>query len=267
MLKTCDKYKYEVEALKVVDQEIINNWEIEGYNNLDEALKNAKRYAEGYDLHLKEDGEQGQAVIRFLPEDEVALGAFDHLVVLFKIGVGEGHHPDLVEGGQAVLLQAFADHLGGLAHLEILILLHFGLQAGHFRLVGFPHALLPDLGGLLFLDDLPAQGHDLRFFFLHGHLHGQFLFRAGGFRTLPQAEDLLVLCGQLPLVLHSQLRQGVLPGGFHLAAEGGGTVRQLFLKLFIMHLGDDGGVAGLVHLEDFAAVGASDLVHGRSSRI
>lgn len=56
MLKTCDKYKYEVEALKVVDQEIINNWEIEGYNNLEEALKNAKRYADGYDLWLKKDG-------------------------------------------------------------------------------------------------------------------------------------------------------------------------------------------------------------------
>lgn len=56
MLKTCDKYKYEVEALKVVDQEIINNWEIEGHDDLQEALKSAKHYADGYDLHLKEDG-------------------------------------------------------------------------------------------------------------------------------------------------------------------------------------------------------------------
>ena len=56
MLKACDTYKYEVEALRVIDQTIVSNWEIEGYNNLDEALKNAKHYADGYELHLKEDG-------------------------------------------------------------------------------------------------------------------------------------------------------------------------------------------------------------------
>lgn len=69
MLKTCDKYQYEVEALKVRDNEIINNWEIEGHNDLEKALKSAQRYAEGYDLWLKKDGFTNVVVNKLLYDD------------------------------------------------------------------------------------------------------------------------------------------------------------------------------------------------------
>lgn len=68
-MKNCETYRYEIEALKVVNQEITKNWEIEGVNDLETALKTAKSYAEGHELWLKKDG-YNQVVVNKLYYDE-----------------------------------------------------------------------------------------------------------------------------------------------------------------------------------------------------
>ena len=78
----------------------------------------------GLVLHLEHDGDEFNSVRR-LAEYKVALTARARVVVLFKVGVREGHHSHRVELCQTVLLEALADHLCRLPRLEVLQPLYF----------------------------------------------------------------------------------------------------------------------------------------------
>ena len=78
----------------------------------------------GLVLHLEHDGDEFNSVRR-LAEYKVALTARARVVVLFKVGVWEGHHSHRVELCQTVLLEALADHLCRLPRLEVLQPLYF----------------------------------------------------------------------------------------------------------------------------------------------
>ena len=62
-------------------------------------------------LHLEHDGDDLVALFIEIAEDEIALGALDHFVVLLEIGMWEGGGAQTVELDLAVLLEAFAEHL------------------------------------------------------------------------------------------------------------------------------------------------------------
>ena len=47
----------------------------------------------GLVLHLEHDGDDLVALLIEVAEDEVALGALHHLVVLLEVGAGEGGRP------------------------------------------------------------------------------------------------------------------------------------------------------------------------------
>ncbi len=70
-------------------------------------------------FHLEHDGDDLVSVLVALTENEVALGAAARVVILLKIGVGEGRHAQAVELGLAVLFERLAHHLGGKARLHV----------------------------------------------------------------------------------------------------------------------------------------------------
>ncbi len=70
-------------------------------------------------FHLEHDGNDLVSVLVALTENEVALGAAARVVVLLKVGIGEGRHAQAVELGLAVLLERLAHHLGGEARLHV----------------------------------------------------------------------------------------------------------------------------------------------------
>lgn len=69
-MKTSDRYQYEVEALKVVDQEIVKNWEVEGFATVEEATERAKYLASGYDIAVAADGYNQIVVNKLLYDDD-----------------------------------------------------------------------------------------------------------------------------------------------------------------------------------------------------
>lgn len=69
-MKTSDKYQYEVEALKVRNNEIIKNWEIEGFATFEEAVERAKYLASGYDLAVSADGYNQIVVNKLLYDND-----------------------------------------------------------------------------------------------------------------------------------------------------------------------------------------------------
>src|SRR5699024_2928618 len=112
-------------------------------------------------LHFEHDGDEFCAALIGFAEDEVTLTAGPRVVVLLEVGIRERRHADRIELGKAVLLKALADHLSGLAGLEILVV--FDLLVLHFdcALVLFLESLFSQFtfGGLT--DKLTLKSDDL----------------------------------------------------------------------------------------------------------
>ena len=161
-----------------------------------------------------------------------------------------------------MLLQAFADHLGGLAKLEIPVLLHFRLQTLHFGFMGVLQALFPDFSRLLFQLDLILQGDDLGILLLDSCLDCKLLFRFRRTGAFLQPENLLILSEQLFLMLCFQISHRLFLDRRAFTANGTDPIFYFLLKQRVANLGNDGGITGLVHLKNLAAIGTFDLVHG-----
>ena len=106
----------------------------------------------GLVLHLEHDGDDLVALLVEVAEDEVALGALHHLVVLLEVGAREGRRAQAVELDLAVLFQRLAEHLRGKARPHVLDALDLPLA------VGDELVLRPKLLGQLGLGLGPSPG-------------------------------------------------------------------------------------------------------------
>ena len=156
-------------------------------------------------LHLEHDGNELHALVRAVPVDEVALAAGARVVVLFKRGVLERQRADAVELRHAVLLQALADHLGGLLRLEVTVVRDLLVLLTDLQLVLLLRGFGAQLRGQLLPVHLVLQLHDLRVPALHGILHGEPRVRLALLQAALQLRDLRVLARQLQLPLRLRL--------------------------------------------------------------
>ena len=180
-----------------------------------------------------------------------------------------------------MLLQALADHLGGLARLAILVILDLVVLETQLLLIalaqrGFLVFVLVLLAGQLALQlrDARRAVGKLLFLFLHGLRHRELprRIRAGepGFQRL----DLAVFFIQrallfrlervlLPLALHALNGAVVLARALHFLLTAG----KLLFKFPVSDLADDLVIAALVHLKHLAAMRTFDLLHSERSFI
>lgn len=135
-----------------------------------------------------------------------------------------------------MLLQAFTDHLGGLAKLEVPVLFHFRLQTRHLGFMRFLQALLADFGCLLFLNHFSAQFSNLVFFFLNGCPDGKLFlcFRRTG--AVFQMVDFQVFFGKSLPMLCVQLGQCLFLDSGAFTADGIDPVLHFFFKQRVANL-------------------------------
>ena len=184
-----------------------------------------------------------------------------------------------VELGLAVLLQAFAHHLRGLARLEVLVILDLIVLEPQLLLIalaqrGFLILALAVLAGKLALQLRDARGAvgKLLFLFLHGLHHSQLPGRLCAVEPGAQGLKLTILLGQRPLLfrrqlallllaLHALKAAVVLARALHFLLAAG----KLLFKFPVPDLADDLIIAGLVYLKHLSAVRTFDLLHGERS--
>ena len=195
----------------------------------------------GLVLHLKHDGDDLVALLVEVAEDEVALGALHHLVVLLEVGAREGRRAQAVELDLAVLLQRLAEHLRGKARPHVLDALDLPLA------VGDELVLRPKLLGQLGLGLGPSPG--------------QLGLGAGLLRLQLVARPLHFAAQIVPLALDGHL--GVLGcglGPLHRDLRAHGSLRALTLQL----LGQLVPLA--LHRAQPLGLGGHRIAHGQLAR-
>ena len=167
-------------------------------------------------LHLEHDGDELHAAARFA-EDEIALAAAARVVVLFKVGVGKSRHAQGVELAQTVLLQALADHLRGLARLEVLIVFDHLVLLLKAALVLALHGLRFQLALRLLPGKAVFQLRHLRrllgkllFLFAHRLGDGQLFVRLAALKLGLELLDAPLRLGQLFRLFAHRLGNGKL---------------------------------------------------------
>ena len=228
----------------------------------------------GLVLHLEHNGDILRIVL-IVAEDEVALGATGGVVVLLEVSVREqgSHFP--VERVAAVGLEGFADHLGGKACLQILVIVHLLLRDLQFGLVLLADIVLMEFGLLgsqlgrrTKLEEGCVQFRNLLVLGGDSGPDGQFLpvihsvklrLEIGNLAVF--SEDGLFLLEQFRLVLLLRRHGLRLLLGLILRVQFFQPALDFSIEFGPADLGNDGSVVGLVDSENTPAFGAFKFVH------